>query len=350
MVIDEQKLQAFMGKAVGDIGAAASAVMALIGDELGLYKALSKKPMTSQELAKATKTAERYVREWLGNQAAGGYLEYDAKTKKYYLTPEQSFALADENSPAFIQGAFQVVSAMFKAQPKLAKNFKTGKGMGWGEHDAALFHGTERFFRPNYKGNLITSWIPSLHGVEGKLKKGALVADVGCGYGASTILMAEHFPKSKFIGFDFHPGSIAMAKKRAKEQGLRKNISFKVARSTDYPGKNYDLVTHFDCLHDMGDPKGAAQHVLRSLHKDGTWMVVEPNAGDAPEHNHNPVGRVFYAASTCICVPASLAHSGPALGAQAGEAVLSNIILASGFTRVRRATQTPFNMVLEARP
>ncbi len=350
MNIDEQKLNEFMGKVVGDIGAAASAVMALVGDQLGLYKALDKKPMTAEELAKATKTSERYIREWLGNQAAGGYVHYDKKTKKYSLTPEQSFALANEDSPVFVQGAFQVISAMFKAQPKLAQNFRTGKGMAWGEHDEALFHGTERFFRPNYKGNLIASWIPALNDVEAKLKKGAVVADVGCGFGSSTILMAEAFPKSKFIGFDFHPGSIENARKRAKDKGLTKNISFEVARSTDFPGKDYDLVTYFDCLHDMGDPKGAARHVLQSLAKDGTWMIVEPFAGDSFEENLNPVGRVFYAASTCICVPASLADNGPALGAQAGEAVLRDLVMGGGFTRFRRAAQTPFNLVLEARP
>ncbi len=350
MTINEQKLNEFMGKVVNDIGAAASAVMALVGDQLGLYKTLAKKSMTTQELAKATKTSERYVREWLGNQAAGGYVQYDASSQKYSLTPEQALALADEESPVFVQGAFQVISAMFKAEPKLTKNFKTGQGMGWGEHDANLFHGTERFFRPNYKGNLISSWIPALDGVLEKLKKGALVADVGCGFGSSTILMAEAFPKSKFIGFDFHPESIAMAKKRAKQKKLTKNISFEVVKSTEYPGKNYDFVTYFDCLHDMGDPQGAARHVLRSLNKNGTWMIVEPFAGNSVEENLNPVGRVFYAASTCICVPSSLASNGPALGAQAGENILKELIVSSGFSRFRRATHTSFNLILEARP
>ena len=348
--IDQGKLNDFMGKAVNDIGAAASAVLVLIGDRLGLYKTLAKKgSLSSAGLAKATGTNERYVREWLGNQAAGGYVTYDSKNDKFYLSPEQALALADEQSPVFIQGAFQVVYAMFKAQPKILENFKTGKGLDWCDHDHNLFEGTERFFRPSYSGNLLSSWLPALEGVEGKLKKGARVADVGCGHGASTLLMAEAFPKSHFIGFDFHPGSIKTASARAKKLGLTKNVDFQVARSTDYPGTNFDLVTNFDCLHDMGDPHGAARHVLKSLHKNGTWMIVEPFAGDHLKENLNPVGRVYYAASTCICVPASLAHDGPALGAQAGEAQLRKIIMESGFKRFRRATQTPFNLVLEAR-
>ncbi len=351
MSIDENRMNEFMGRAVNDIGAAASAVLALIGDQLGLYKTLAKKgPLTCAELAKTTKTSERYVREWLGNQAAGGYVSYDEKNDKFYLTPEQSLALADEQSPVFIQGAFQVVLAMFRAQPKILENFKTGKGLDWCEHDHNLFEGTERFFRPSYAGNLLSSWLPSLQGVEEKLKKGAKVADIGCGHGASTVLMAEAFPKSHFTGFDFHPASIKTAAQRAKKLGLSKNVDFQVAKSTDFPGKNYDLVTCFDCLHDMGDPQGACRHVLKALDKNGTWMIVEPFAGDHIKENLNPVGRVYYAASTCICVPASLAHQGPALGAQAGEAKLKKIVLEGGFKRFRRATHTPFNLVLEARP
>jgi SAM-dependent methyltransferase len=350
MQIDQEKLQAFLGKAVGDIGAAMSANMVLLGDRLGLYKAMAKiGAVTPAELAKATKTAERYVREWLSNQAAGGYVSYDAATGKFTLPDEQAMALADESSPCFLPGAFQVIAATFVAEPKIEKRFKTGKGLGWDQHDHRLFEGTERFFRPNYVGNLVTNWIPALDGVEAKLKKGVLVADVGCGFGASTILMAKAYPNSTFFGFDYHKPSIKAARERAKEAGV-KNVTFKKAKSTDYPGKGYALVAHFDCLHDMGDPTGAAEHVRKTLAPDGTWMIVEPFAGDRVEENLNPVGRVFYAASTMICVPASLAYKGPALGAQAGESRLRDVVMKGGFTRFRRATQTPFNLVLEARP
>jgi SAM-dependent methyltransferase len=349
MAIDQDKLNAFMGKAVEDIGAAMSANMVLLGDRLGLYKAMAKHgPVTPAELAKATKTTERYVREWLGNQAAGGYVTYDSETGRYTLPEEQVLALADENSPCFLPGAFQVIAAAFSANPKIEQRFKTGKGLGWNQHDHRLFEGTERFFRPNYLGNLITNWIPALDGVEGKLKASSTVADVGCGFGASTIIMAKAYPKSTFIGFDYHKPSILAARKRAKEAGL-KNVKFDVANSTNYPGKDYTLVSHFDCLHDMGDPIGAARHVYKTLGPDGTWMIVEPFANDRVKDNLNPVGRVYYAASTMICVPASLAYNGPALGAQAGETRLREVAMKGGFTRFRRATQTPFNLVLEAR-
>ncbi len=350
MSVNQDRLQEFLGKAVGDIGAAMSANLVLIGDRLGLYKAMAKLgPVTPAELAKATKTTERYVREWLSNQAAGGYVTYDAATGRFTLPPEQAFALADETSPCFLPGAFQVIAATFMAEPKMEQRFRSGKGLGWGEHDHRLFEGTERFFRPNYAGNLVSSWIPALDGVEAKLKAGAKVADVGCGFGSSTILMAKAYPKSTFVGFDYHKPSILAARKRAKEAGV-KNIAFTVAKSTDYPGKGYDFVAHFDCLHDMGDPVGAAKHVRETLAADGTWMIIEPFANDKVEDNLNPIGRVFYAASTMICVPASLAYKGPALGAQAGEARLRNVVTKGGFTRFRRATQTPFNLVLEARP
>ncbi len=350
MGIDEAKLQEFMGKAVGDIGAAMSANMVLIGDRLGLYRTLAAKgALTPAELAKATKTAERYVREWLGNQAAGGYVTYDAATGRYTLPPEQAAALADESSPFFLPGAFQVIAAAFAAEPKIEQRFKTGKGLGWGEHDHRLFEGTARFFRPNYIGNLVQNWIPALDGVEAKLKAGAKVADVGCGFGHSTMIMAQAFRQSTFIGFDSHRPSIVSAGKEARKLGL-KNATFKVAKSTTFPGKGYDFVTHFDCLHDMGDPTGAAKHVLKTLAPNGTWMIVEPFANDRVEDNLNPVGRVYYAASTMICVPASLAYHGPALGAQAGEARLRDVATKGGFSRFRRATQTPFNLVLEARP
>jgi SAM-dependent methyltransferase len=349
MAIDQDKLNAFMGKAVGDIGAAMSANMVLLGDKLGLYKAMAKHgPVTPAELAKATKTTERYVREWLGNQAAGGYITYDQGSGRYTLPEEQALALADENSPCFLPGAFQVIAAAFSANPKIEQRFKNGKGLGWDQHDHRLFEGTERFFRPNYLGNLVTNWIPALDGVEAKLLAGATVADVGCGFGASTIIMAKAYPKSSFVGFDYHKPSILTARKRAKEAGL-KNVKFEVAKSTNYPGRNYAFVAHFDCLHDMGDPVGAAKHVCKTLAPDGTWMIVEPFANDRVEENLNPVGRVYYAASTMICVPASLAYNGPALGAQAGEARLREVVMKAGFTRFRRATQTPFNLVLEAR-
>lgn len=350
MAVDQDKLNTFLGKAVSDIGAAMSANMVLLGDKLGLYRAMANMgPVTPAELAKATKTAEQYIREWLGNQAAGGYVAYDPGTGRYTLPAEQAMALADETSPCFLPGAFQVIAAAFLANPKIERRFKTGKGLGWDQHDHQLFEGTERFFRPNYVGNLISNWIPALDGVEAKLRRGALVADVGCGFGASTILMAQAFPNSTFRGFDYHKPSIKAARQRAKEAGV-KNVTFDVAKSTTYPGKGYAFVTHFDCLHDMGDPVGAAKQVKKTLAPDGTWMIVEPYAGDRVEENLNPIGRVYYAASTMICVPASLAYKGPALGAQAGEARLREVATKGGFTRFRRATQTPFNLVLEARP
>ncbi|HEX7125633.1 MAG TPA: class I SAM-dependent methyltransferase [Thermodesulfobacteriota bacterium] len=351
MAIDQAKLNAFLGTAVGDIGAAMSAALVLIGDKLGLYKAMADgEPITPAELARKTVTAERYIREWLANQAAGGYVEYDAAAGTYRLPPEQAAALADESSPAFLPGAFQVISAAFKAEPRIAENFRTGRGLDWGEHDQVLFEGTERFFRPNYVGNLVGSWIPALDGVEARLKAGATVADVGCGFGASTLLMARAYPNSRFHGFDYHAPSIAAARERAREAGVADRVTFEVAHATDFPGRGYDLIAYFDCLHDMADPVGAARHTRQALAGDGTWMLVEPFAGDRVEQNLNPVGRVYYAASTMICVPVSLAGDGPALGAQAGEARLREIATAAGFRRFRRAAETPFNIVLEARP
>lgn len=349
MNLDPQKLEAFMNRAVEEIGAAASAVMALIGDRLGLYKALSEGPATPGELAKRTGTAERYVREWLSNQAAGGFVAYEPASGKFSLEPEQVATLAQEDSPFFLPGAFQTIASMFLDHEKIVERFKSGEGLDWGGHHHLLFTGTERFFRPNYIGNLIPSWIPALDGVEAKLKAGAKVADVGCGLGASTILMAKAYPKSKFLGFDFHAASIEEARHRAKQAGVADRVDFEVAESTNYPGNDYDLVAHFDSLHDMGDPVAVARHVRQSLKPDGTWMIVEPRAGDNLEDNLNPVGRVFYAASTCVCVPASLAQDGPALGAQAGEKRLRGILEKGGFAKIRRAAETPFNMVLEAR-
>jgi 2-polyprenyl-3-methyl-5-hydroxy-6-metoxy-1,4-benzoquinol methylase len=346
------KLHEFLVKAVTDFGATFHAALVRIGDKLGLYKGLAAGgPQTSAELAKRTGTSERYVREWLLCQAAGGYVTYDPASGKFHLSDEQAFALADENSPAFLPGAFQVALASVKAEEQIAERFKTGKGMGWHEHHPELFVGTERFFRPGYAANLLSGWIPALEGVDAKLKSGGRVADVGCGLGASTILMAKAYPKSEFIGFDYHQGSIDSAKQRAKEAGVADRIKFEMAMAKDFPGNDYDFVTFFDCLHDMGDPAGAASHVHKALKKDGTWMIVEPFAGDKPEENFNPIGRAFYGASTLLCTPASLSQEvGLALGAQAGEKRMRDVVTSGGFTRFRRATQTPFNLIYEARP
>jgi SAM-dependent methyltransferase len=355
--IDEAKLKDFMGKVVNDLGATESTVLVIIGDKLGLYKAMAdSKPITPAELASCTGTTERYIREWLSNQAAGGYISYDPNTAKYTLLPEQAMALADENSPVFSLGGFQGAMAFFRDESKITEAFRTGKGVDWGDHDPNLYEGTERFFKPNYVANIVSSWIPSLDGgkVEEKLKRGGTkVADVGCGHGISTILMAKAYPNSKFIGFDYHKPSIEVARKRAKEEGLSEDrITFEVATSTDFPakeGEGYDLVAFFDSLHDMGDPSGAASHVLQTLKPDGTWMIVEPFANDKLEDNLNPIGRIFYAVSSLVCVPASLAHNGPALGAQSGERRISELVKAAGFKHFKRATQTPFNLIYEAK-
>ncbi|HUL16238.1 MAG TPA: methyltransferase domain-containing protein [Terriglobales bacterium] len=352
MSIDMDKLHEFLGKAIVDFGATFHAALVRIGDKLGLYKGLAAGgPQTPAELAKRTGTTERYVREWLLSQAAGGYVSYAAAAGKFYLTEEQAFALADENSPAFLPGAFQVALASVKAEDQIAERFKSGKGMGWHEHHPELFVGTERFFRPGYAANLLSAWIPALEGVDGKLKNGGRVADVGCGLGASTILMAKAYPNSEFAGFDYHEKSIETAKQRAKEAGVANRIRFEVSMAKNFPGESYDFVTFFDCLHDMGDPSGAAAHVHSKLKNDGTWMIVEPFAGDRPEENFNPIGRAFYGASTLLCTPASLSQEvGLALGAQAGEKRLRDVVTSGGFSRFRRATQTPFNLVFEARP
>lgn len=352
MAVDANKLEQFVGKAVGDLGAMLSGALVAIGDRLGLYKTLGAAgPLTSAELAERTHTAERYVREWLNAQAAAGYVSYDAAAGRYFLDEEQKVALTDEQSPAFVLGGFQAMSAAVKAEPKLSDAFRTGKGLGWHEHHPDLFLGTERFFRPGYNANLVSSWIPALEGVEPKLKAGARVADVGCGLGASTVIMARAYPRSKFVGFDYHSPSIERARQRASEAGVADRVTFEVAAAKDYPGRDYDLVCFFDCLHDMGDPVGAAKHVLGSLKPDGSWLLVEPFANDRVEDNLNPIGRVFYSASTMICTPASLAQEvGLALGAQAGEARLHELVTQAGFKRFRRATQTPFNLVLEVRP
>jgi SAM-dependent methyltransferase len=349
--LDQAKLHEFVMRAVGEMGAAMNTALIVIGDKLGLYKAMSGVgPMTSAELAKKTGTAERYVREWLASQAAGGFVTYDAASGKYTLPPEQALALADETSPVFLPGFFEVVAACVKDEPKITDAFRSGKGVGWHEHDHGLFAGTERFFRPNYRAHLISEWIPALEGTEAKLRAGAKVADVGCGLGTSTILMGQAYPKSTFVGFDYHDGSIKMAREAAAKAGVGDRVKFEVAKAKDYPGKGFEFVAFFDCLHDMGDPEGAAKHVKESMAPDGTWMIVEPFAHDKLEDNLNPIGRVYYAASTMLCTPASLSQEvGLALGAQAGEGRLSKILKAAGFARVRRAAETPFNIVLEAR-
>ena len=353
MVVDEAKLHELLGKAVNEWGAAEGALLTFAGDKLGLFKAMAGAgELTPEELAKKTGTQPRIIKEWLAAQAAGGFVTYNPASGTYTLPEEQAFALIDENSPAYIAGFYQTLVSLFKDQEKIIEAFRTGKGLGWGDHHHYLFEGTERFFKPNYVANLTTSWIPALDGVEDKLRRGgeAKVADVGCGHGASTILMAKAYPNSKIIGFDYHRPSIEWARKQAEKEGL-KNITFEVAGATDYPGDDYDLVTFFDCFHDMGNPTGAARHVLQTLNKkkDGTWMLVEPFANDKVEDNLNPLGRVFYGASTMICVPASLNENGPALGAQAGEERIRELVKSAGFSKFRRATQTPFNLVFEAR-
>ena len=349
---DLAKLQTFMGQAVTDMGAALHAVLVLLGDRLGLYKAMAdSQPVTPAQLAGRTGTAERYVREWLNANAASGYLTYDPTSATYTLPPEQALALAVEQSPVFIPGAFQIISACFQDAAHIEQAFRSGAGMGWHEHHHDLFHGTERFFRPGYLAHLTSSWLPALTGVTAKLERGAKVADIGCGLGASTILMAKAYPQSEFFGFDYHPGSIDLARSAAAREGLSDRIHFEVAAAKNYPGAAYDLVAFFDCLHDLGDPAGAAAHVRSTLSPDGTWMVVEPFAENSPEQNHNPVGRIFYSASTMLCVPASLSQEvGAALGAQAGEHRITEVLRSAGFTHIRRAAQTPFNLVFEARP
>jgi SAM-dependent methyltransferase len=351
MAINETRLKEFLEKGIGDVGASLAGALVVIGDKLGLYKAMAGAgPLSAAELARKTGTAERYVREWLNNQAAGGYVTYDPAAATYTLPPEQARALAEEESDCFLPGNFQAAAAVWAAIPKMLANFRTGHGTDWAEHTPDLFEGTERCFKPNYIGHLVSHWIPALEDVEAKLKKGATVADVGCGHGVSTLLMAKAYPNSHFVGFDYHGPSITVARQRAQQAGLSDRLRFEVASSTDYPGTGYALVANFDCLHDMGDPLGAARHVLETLDRAGTWMIVEPYANDRVEDNLNPVGRIFYGASTAVCVPASLAHHGPALGAQAGETRLKAIVTKAGFTRFRRATQTRFNLVLEARP
>jgi SAM-dependent methyltransferase len=334
------------------MGAALHATLIVIGDKLGLYRSMSDgKPVTSAELSERTGTAERYVREWLNANAASNYLQYHADSQTYSMTPEQAFILGMEDTPVHLPGFYHMVASCMKDEEKLADTFRDGKGFGWHEHEKGLFEGCERFFRPSYLANLTTNWIPALEGVEEKLRRGARVADVGCGHGASTILMAKAYPASQFKGFDYHLASIQRAREQADKAGLSNRVTFEVAPAKNFPGANYDLVAFFDCLHDMGDPVGAARHVRQSLAPDGTWMIVEPFAGDDISANLNPIGRIYYSASAMICVPNSLAQEvGLGLGAQAGEPVIRDVVTAGGFTRFRRATESHFNLVFEARP
>lgn len=349
--LDEQRLNALLLKMVGDLGAFVHGSLVVTGDRLGLYKTLAEHgPMTAAELAAQTETHVRYVEEWLAAQAASGYVEYDAKTQQFFMTPEQVAVLGDDESSFAMAGGFYSAAAVARDEPKLTEAFRSGKGLSWGDHDACLFCGTAKFFRPNYQRHLVAEWIPALNGVAEALKGGARVADVGCGFGLSTIILAKTYPRSEFVGFDFHVPSIERARTLAADAGLT-NVSFQVATAKDYPGKDYDLVTFFDSFHDMGDPVGAATHVRSTLKPDGTWMLVEPFAHDALENNLNLIGRVYYGFSTAVCTPSALSQNGGiALGAQAGETRLREVAAQGGFSRFRRATETPFNMILEAKP
>lgn len=348
MELDMTKLEALLGTMVSEIGAAANAALVLTGDKLGLYRALAERPLTSAQLANKTETHERYVREWLGAQAASGYVSCDTAAGSFWLSPEQAAVFADDDSPVLMTGGFFSLAAVFADEPKLTEAFKSGKGLGWGDRCNCLFCGVERFFRPGYKGHLVSEWLPALDDVVTKLERGVKVADVGCGHGASTLIMAQAFPNSEFIGYDFHDASIREARQRAN---AHPNVRFETARAQDYEGSDYDLITIFDAFHDMGDPAGAARHARNALRSDGTLMLVEPMAGDALSDNLNPVSRVYYAFSTSVCVPCSLNQEvGAALGAQAGQKRLTEVLLQGGFSTVRRAAETPFNMVLEARP
>jgi SAM-dependent methyltransferase len=350
--IDGQKLEQFVFRAVDEVGATLNAALVVMGDKLGLYRALAGAGgLTPVELARRTGVSERYVREWLNAQAAGGYVEYNPVGGTYTLPPEQTVALTDDQSPAYLPGFFQIALGTVLDSPRITEAARTGEGVGWHEHNHDVFDGCERFFRPGYNASLIPSWLPALHGVVEKLQAGAKVADIGCGHGSSTILMAQAYPRSTFVGSDYHDGSIETARQRATDAGVADRVRFETAPAAAHPGEGYDLVTMFDCLHDMGDPVGAARQVHSTLAPDGTWMIVEPMAGDRVEDNLNPVGRAYYGFSTFLCTPASLSQDvGLALGAQAGEARISDVVAAGGFSRFRRAAETPFNLVFEARP
>ncbi|GIG59725.1 SAM-dependent methyltransferase [Longispora fulva] len=351
MALDEGRLMAFLNTFVGDLGATMAAGSIVIGDKLGLYKALAAGAQSPHELAATTGTSPRYVEEWLRGQAAGGYVQHDAPTGTYRLTEEQAFALTDPDGPVFVPGAFQLALGALKAEPEITEAFRTGEGVGWHRHDGDVFAGCERFFRPGYGANLVSSWLPALDGVEDKLRTGARVADVGCGHGASTTLMARAFPASMFVGSDYHDASVDQARERAEHLGLATSVRFTVAPAQSFAGGPYDLVTTFDALHDMGDPLGAAVNIRSQLADDGTWMIVEPAAGASVADNLNPVGRVYYSFSTFLCVPNALSQEGGySLGAQAGEEPIRRLAADAGFTRFRRVAATPFNLVYEARP
>jgi 2-polyprenyl-3-methyl-5-hydroxy-6-metoxy-1,4-benzoquinol methylase len=348
--LNQAKLEAFLGRVVADLGAALSANLTLIGDRLGLFREMERSgPVTSEELARRTEMSERYIREWLLNQAASGYIEYDPASKKYTLPIEHAAALADEESPHFVAAGFQVAGAMARAVDRIAENFRSGQGMGWGEHHPDLFHGTERFFRPSYVGSLVDTWLPALDGVVLKLQQGGVAADIGCGHGASTILMATAFPDSTFYGFDCHPPSIECARIAAREAGVADHCHFEVATSADFPDHRYDLVAFFDCLHDMGDPDAACKRAMETMKPDGTVMIVEPMAGKTSEENFNPVGRVYTAASVLCCTPNAISSGPIALGTVASDEELRKVANAGGLTRFRRATETPFNRIFEAK-
>jgi SAM-dependent methyltransferase len=351
-VIDTEKLMGFVFRAVDEVGATLNTALVVMGDRLGLYRALAGAgPLTPAELAERTDTAERYVREWLNGQAAGAYVDYDPDSGRYTLSAEHAIALTDESSPAYLPGFFQIALGSVLDSPRITEAAKTGEGIGWHDHGPDVFDGCERFFRPGYHASLVPVWLPALDGVVAKLQRGATVADVGCGHGASTILMAQAFPASTFVGSDYHEGSITIARQRAAEVGVSDRVRFEVAAASSYSGSGYDLVTMFDCLHDMGDPVGAGRHVRQSLSADGTWMIVEPAAGDRVEDNFNPVGRAYYGFSTLLCTPASLSQEvGLALGAQAGESRIRDVVASAGLNRFRRVSETPFNLVYEARP
>ena len=352
MQVDTGKLNAFMGKVLVDVGAMANASLIRLGDRLSLYKTLaSKGPMTAAELAAASGTTERYIREWLAAQAASGYVDYDSASATFSMNAEQAMVFADEDSPIFLAAIGDLVAAMVGDGPKIEGVFRTGQGLGWNDRTECLFCGTARFFRTTYKHYLVQEWLPVLDGIIDRLNRGARVADIGCGHGISTALMAKAFPNSQFAGFDPHPGSIDAANENARKEGVGGRTAFAVATAKTVPAGGYDLVCFFDCLHDMGDPVGALKHVRSTMAADGICMVVEPFAGDRIEDNLNPVGRVYYAASTMVCTPASLSQEvGLALGAQAGQKRLTEVANAAGFSRVRRAAETPFNIVLELRP
>ncbi|HYB48351.1 MAG TPA: class I SAM-dependent methyltransferase [Streptosporangiaceae bacterium] len=351
MAISEDKLNEFLGRFVSDLGATAAAGNVVIGHQLGLYRALATGPASAGELAERTNTNPRYVAEWLSGQAAGGYVEYDAASEAYSMTEEQTFALANPDGRLYAPGAFVLALGTLRAVPRITEAFRTGTGMGWHEHDEDVFVGCEQFFRPGYIANLIPSWVPALDGVEEKLRTGARVADIGCGLGASTILLAQEYPNSVFTGSDYHDESIELARKRATDAGVADRASFEVASASSFSGSGYDLAATFDCLHDMGDPVAAARHIRQALKPNGTWLIVEPLAGDDAASNMNPLGRIYYGFSTLLCVPNAMSQPGGySLGAQAGEAAIRQVTTEAGFTRFRRAAQSPLNLVYEARP